>query len=319
MEGVYLVNIPSGCTLQTAIADLAPAVDVDADELVQLPLPFEAARFAEGGEVDEAAVMAWAKKSGGADGWGPKGPTMAEIMESWDQSLLEERPMGTVMKILLTITMVLALIFLVILTLCCWRFRREQLAYGVQLTERVRALLRRSTEDTRRTPPPPPTISGPVSLGDLNANIAPGDGEVSQAVDEFLPYDPPSGRPRSRTPLDSPPPVKRIREGLYQVSRRTAVPSAGRSRRYGVAGVPLHPANFPPVGTSSLQLASRALPPVPAPTPEPEPTVSVVVPAPLGCPDPRPGTSQWVDLRTVPVPVASDTCLLYTSPSPRDS
>ena len=63
--------------LQTAIADLSPAVDVDADELVQLPLPFEAARFEEGGKVDEAAVMEWAKKNGGADGWGPKGPTMA--------------------------------------------------------------------------------------------------------------------------------------------------------------------------------------------------------------------------------------------------
>ena len=85
-----------------------------------------------GGKVDEAAVMEWAKKSGGADGWGPKGPTMADIMKSWDQSLLEDRPMGLVMKVLLTITMVLALIFLVILTLCCWRFRREQLAYGVQ-------------------------------------------------------------------------------------------------------------------------------------------------------------------------------------------
>ena len=58
--------------------------------------------------------------------------------------------------------------------------------------------------------------------------------------------------------------------------------------------------------TSSLQLASRALPPVPAPTPEPEATVSLAVPAPLGCPDPRAVTSQWVDLRTVPVPVASD-------------
>ena len=32
LEGVYLVNIPSGCMLQTAIADLSPAVDVDADE-----------------------------------------------------------------------------------------------------------------------------------------------------------------------------------------------------------------------------------------------------------------------------------------------
>ena len=50
VEGVYLVTIPSGCMLQTAIADLSPAVDVDADELVQLPLPFEAARFEEGGK-----------------------------------------------------------------------------------------------------------------------------------------------------------------------------------------------------------------------------------------------------------------------------
>ena len=163
VEGVYLVNIPSRCMLQTAIADLSPAVDVDADELVQLPLPFEAARFEEGGKVDQAAVMKWATKSGGADGWGPKGPTMAEIMSSWDQSLLEERPMGVVMKILLTITMVLALIFLVVLTICCWRFRREQLAYGVQLTERVRALMQRSTEDTRRTPLPLATISGQAS------------------------------------------------------------------------------------------------------------------------------------------------------------
>ena len=55
---------------------------------------------------------------------------MAEIMESWDQSLLEERPMGMVMKVLLTITMVLALIFLVILTLCCWRFRRSSWPTG---------------------------------------------------------------------------------------------------------------------------------------------------------------------------------------------
>ena len=102
VEGVYLVTIPSGCMLQTAIADLSPAVDVDADELVQLPLPFEAARFEEGGKVDEAAVMEWSKKNGGADGWGPKGPTMDDIMKSWDQSLLEDRPMGLVMKILLT-------------------------------------------------------------------------------------------------------------------------------------------------------------------------------------------------------------------------
>ena len=85
---------------------------------------------------------------------------MADIMKSWDQSLLEDRPMGLVMKILLTITMVLALILLVILTFCCWRFRREQLSYGVQLTERVRAMMRRSTEDTRRTPPPRPLLVG---------------------------------------------------------------------------------------------------------------------------------------------------------------
>ena len=78
---------------------------------------------------------------------------------------------------------------------------------------------------------------------------------------------------------------------LYQVSRRTAVPSAGRSRRYGVSGVPSRQANFPPVGTSSAQLASRALPPVPAPTPEPEPTGNLVVHAPLGCPDPQPSTT----------------------------
>ena len=90
LEGVYLINIPSGCMLQMAIADLLPAVDVDADELVQLPLPFEAARFEEGGKVDEAAVMEWAKKNGGADGWGTRGPTMADIMGSWDQSLLED-------------------------------------------------------------------------------------------------------------------------------------------------------------------------------------------------------------------------------------
>ena len=123
--------------LQTAIADLSPAVDVDADELVQLPLPFEAARFEKGErKMSTAAIMKWAKGNGGADGWGSKGPTMEEIMRSWDQSLLEDKPMGLVMKILLTITMVLALVFLVILTLCCWRFRREQLAYGIQLTER---------------------------------------------------------------------------------------------------------------------------------------------------------------------------------------
>ena len=107
---------------------------------------------------------------------GAKGPTMADIMRSWDQSLLEDKPMALVMKVLLTITMVLALVFLVILTLCCWRFRREQLAYGVQLTERVRAMMRRPAEDTRRTPPPPPTISGPVSLGDTNVSLAPGGG-----------------------------------------------------------------------------------------------------------------------------------------------
>ena len=67
------VNIPSGCMLQTAIADLSPAVDVDANEFVQLPLPFEAARFEEGVKVDEAVVMEWAKKNGAADGWGPRG------------------------------------------------------------------------------------------------------------------------------------------------------------------------------------------------------------------------------------------------------
>ena len=55
-----MVTIPSGRMLQTAIADLSPAVDVDA---------FEAALFEEGGKVDEAAVMEWAKKNGGADGW----------------------------------------------------------------------------------------------------------------------------------------------------------------------------------------------------------------------------------------------------------
>ena len=119
--------------------------------------------------MDQAAVMKWAAKSGGADGWGPKGPTLTEIMKSWDQSLLEDRPMGLVMKILLTITMVLALIFLVVLTLCCWRFRREQLAYGVQLTERVRAMMRRSTEDTRRTPLPLATISGLGTPGETDA------------------------------------------------------------------------------------------------------------------------------------------------------
>ena len=127
-------------------------------------------------------------------------------------------------------------------------------------------------------------------------------------MDDFLPFDPPSGRPRSCTPLDSPPPVKRIREGLYPVSRRTAVPSAGRSRRSGVSGVPSRQANFPPVGTSTAQLlACRALPPVPAPTPEPEPTGDLVFHAPQGGQDPQPSTSQWVDLRTVAVPVASDT------------
>ena len=36
---------------------------------------------------------------------------------------------------------------------------------GSNLRSGVRAMMRRSTEDTRRTPPPPPTISGPVSLG----------------------------------------------------------------------------------------------------------------------------------------------------------
>ena len=139
---VYLVNIPPGCMLPTAIADLSPAVDVDADELVQLPLPFEAARFEDGTwELSDAAIMKWAKNKGGADGWGLTGPTMDDIMKAWDQSLLEDRPMGLVMKVLLTITMVLALVFLVILMLCCWRFWREQLAYGVQLTERVRAMM----------------------------------------------------------------------------------------------------------------------------------------------------------------------------------
>ena len=141
LVGVYLVNIPSGCMLQTAIADLSPAVDVDADELVQLPLPFESARFEDEGKNSNAVIMEWAKKNGGADGWGPKGPTMEEIMRSWDQSLLEDQPMGLVMKVLLTVTMVLAPVFLVILTVCCWRFRREQLAYGIQLTERVLSLI----------------------------------------------------------------------------------------------------------------------------------------------------------------------------------
>ena len=64
-------------------------------------LPFEAARFEEGGKVDEAVVMEWAKKNEGADGWGPRGPTMADIMRSWDQSLLEDRPIGLVMNCLL--------------------------------------------------------------------------------------------------------------------------------------------------------------------------------------------------------------------------
>ena len=58
LVGVHLVNIPSGCMLQTAIADLSPAVDVDADELVQLPLPFEAARFEDGKrKISDAAIM----------------------------------------------------------------------------------------------------------------------------------------------------------------------------------------------------------------------------------------------------------------------
>ena len=227
---------------------------------------------------------------------------MAEIMKSWDQSLLEDRPMGLVMKILLTITMVLALIFLVVLTLCCWRFRREQLAYGVQLTERVRAMMRRSTEDTRRTPLPLATISGLGTPGETDGSLTPGDGGVSQVVDDFLPFDPPSGRPRTRTPLDSPPPVKKIGEGIYPVSRRTAVPSAGRSRRTGVPGVPSRQASFPPVGTASSQLlACRALPPVPTPTPEPEPIADLIIHAPQGGLGPQPST-----------------CLLYTSPSPRD-
>ena len=93
LVGVHLVNIPSGCMLQTAIADLSPAVDVDADELVQLPLPFEAARFEDGKrKISDAAIMKWAKDNGGADGWGPTGPTMEDIMKSWDQSLLEDKP-----------------------------------------------------------------------------------------------------------------------------------------------------------------------------------------------------------------------------------
>ena len=88
LVGVYLVNIPPGCMLQTAIADLSPAVDVAADELVQLPLPFEAARFEDGTrELSDAAIMKWAKNKGGADGWGPTRPTMDDIMKAWDQSL----------------------------------------------------------------------------------------------------------------------------------------------------------------------------------------------------------------------------------------
>ena len=140
----------------------------------------------------------------------------------------------------------------------------------------------------------------------INASLAPGDGGVSQVMDDFLPFDPPSGRPRSCTPLDSPPPVKRIREGLYPVSRRTAVTSGVVSRRSGVPGVPSRQPSFPQAGTSTAQmLASRDLPPVPAPTPEPRVTVDPVLRAPLGGQDPPPNTSQWV-------------CLLYTSPSPRD-
>ena len=53
-------------------------------------------------------------------------------------------------------------------------------------------------------------------------------------------------------------------------------------------------------------LACRALPPVPTPTPEPEPAADLVLHAPQDGPAPQPGTSKWVDLRTVPVPVASD-------------
>ena len=69
LVGVYLVNIPSGCMLQMAIADLSPAVDVDADELVQLPLPFESARFGQGeGKISDAAIMKWAKEKGGVTG-----------------------------------------------------------------------------------------------------------------------------------------------------------------------------------------------------------------------------------------------------------
>ena len=114
--------------------------------------------------------------------------------------------MGLVMKVLLSITMVLALVFLVILTLCCWRFWREQLAYGVQLTERVRAMMQRPSENSRRTPPPPPTISGPVSLGETNASLAPGGGGASHIADDLSSFDPPSVRNQNRPPLDSPPP-----------------------------------------------------------------------------------------------------------------
>ena len=82
LVGVHLVNIPSGCMLQMAIADLSPAVDVDADELVQLPLPFEAARFEKGErKISDAAIMKWAKENGGTDRWGhlPRGQIRSEI------------------------------------------------------------------------------------------------------------------------------------------------------------------------------------------------------------------------------------------------
>ena len=102
--------------------------------------------------------------------------------------------------------------------------------------------------------------------------------------------------------------MKKIRDGLYPVTHRTAGTSGAVSRRCGVPGVPLRPPSFPLAKTPASHLPlCRDLPPVPLPTPEPKRVEDLDCNIRPGGLVPPPSTSQWVDSGTVPILIASDT------------
>ena len=119
--------------------------------------------------------------------------------------------------------------------------------------------------------------------------------------------------------MGSPPPVKRMRDGLYPVHRWAVGTSGVGSRRGGVQGVPLHPPSFPPAKmVTQHKVAGRDLPHVPPHSPGLNLAGSPDVGVPLGGPEPPQGISQWVDLRTVPVPTAIDPQPPQTTGDPMD-